>query len=729
MEAERDALFSEVLAEALTNPEAQEGLRQQRALSAEDLRKAAGDRRAQLLGEVRGPEEEYRQASTAVRAQHSRRRAEDAAWIGGAAVLVLLLVGYPIASTWDAELKKAYGASPHHHLGVWTVVAGGLEYLAVLVIAGGIIGPVAFAAGYLISAWRSGKSRQGQEAREKAREKAGYIALMVAVAAPVVVIGLTITSSSGGVVSQLVWQLSHGRPAAGLSGDISHFGEGVPPAYGWARLVGWAVGLMILVAVLSVIWGLVLPNARSLSGSSAAEKFSLPSGPAVVAAKRDVWRSALSEVVLSFLRGQISDRVVRRYATVLEPPGGRHGLRQVRTATHVQTRSSKELADAANGMAEGSIALSGPRGIGKTDLLRAFCVNPQEGRYGLVVNAPVVFDRREFMLHLLGEACDLVIDRQKYPSTPFLGKEAEDLAHGLKEGVHYLEARSEELSASAGWMAFGLAGKRGISKARQPLTYPEIVSSLRTFLQTIAIGIQAKDGLLVIGIDELDRIEPPERARDFLNELKVVFDVSGCLFVLSMSDEALREAGLAQPGRRDAFDSAIDEVIRVKPLTYKDAVQLINSRAIWMPEPFTALFHCLSGGLPRDLLRIARAAVAYASTGQPRSLSEVTAYLTERDLHRRPERNEPSGYKRFRATLLDVFTDTLTKEQLDQAEDRAFPGSFDALASEYHRLADPAATGNGLPLIRQAWGLPDDGNPATRHNQPPPAATRPGHDS
>ena len=76
-----------------------------------------------------------------------------------------------------------------------------------------------------------------------------------------------------------------------------------------------------------------------------------------------------------------------------------------------------------------------------------------------------------------------------------------------------------------------------------------------------------------------------------------------------------------------------------------------------------------------------------------------------------------------------MFTDTLTKEQLDQAEDRAFPGSFDALASEYHRLADPAATGNGLPLIRQAWGLPDDGNPATRHNQPPPAATRPGHDS
>ena len=542
----------------------------------------------------------------------------------------------------------------------------------------------------------------------------------VVAAAWVAIFGLLIASKSGGVVSQLAWQLSHGRPAAGSSGDLAHFGDSVPASYGWALLVDWAVGLMLLVAALLVIWGLVLPGARFRTESFSSEGFSLPGGPAVIAAKRDVWRSALSGVVLSFLRGQIGDQVDQRYVTVLEPPGGRHGLRQVRTAAHVQTPSSKELADTANGMAEGSIALSGPRGIGKTDLLRAFCVNPHEGRHGLVVNAPVVFDRREFMLHLFGEACDLVIDRQKYPSTPFLGQEIQELARGSKEGIHYLETRSGELSASAGWSGLGLAGKRGASKARQPLTYPEIVGSLRTFLQAIAIGIQAKDGLLVIGIDELDRIEPAERARDFLNELKVVFDVSGCLFVLSMSDEALSEAGLAQPGRRDAFDSAIDEVIRVGPLTYADAVRLINGRAIWMPAPFAALFHCLSGGVPRDLLRIARAAVAYTSTRRSCSLSEVTAYLVARDLDRRLEYKELSGYKRFRDTLLEVFTDTLTKEQLHRAAAPTFPGSFDALASEYRRLADPAATGSGLSLIRQAWGLPDDGNLARRQSQPPP---------
>jgi hypothetical protein len=719
MEDERNAVFNEVLAEALTNPEVQVGLRDQDAPSAEDLRDAAGARRTQLLGEVRAQEEEYRHASTEDRARRRRGRTEDVAGISGAVALIVLLVGYAIASDWNAELKKAYGTTPHRHPAVWIVVGGGLRDAAALAVVAivtcAVVYGVVFGAGYLLS--------------RRQTKKAEDIALWTAVPVPAVLFGLVIASKSGGVVSQLAWQLSHGRPAAGSSGDLAHLEDDMLAAYGWAPSVDWAVGLMILVAVLSLTWGLVRANARSRAESFSAEGYSLPGGPAVIAAKRDVWRSALSEVVLSFLRGQISDQVDQRYATVLEPPGGRHGLQQVRTVAHVKMPSGKELVDTANGMAEGSIALSGPRGIGKTDLLRAFCVNPQEGRYGLVVNAPVVFDRREFMLHLFGEACDLVIDRQKYPSTPFLGQEIQELGRGSKEGIHYLETRSGELSASAGWSGLGLAGKRGASKARQALTYPEIVGSLRDFLQAIAMGIQAKDGLLVIGIDELDRIEPAERARDFLNELKVVFDVSGCLFVLSMSDEALREAGLAQPGRRDAFDSAIDEVIRVGPLTYADAVRLINGRAIWMPAPFAALFHCLSGGVPRDLLRIARAAVAYTSTGQSRSLSEVTAYLVARDLDRRLEYNDLPRHKRFRDTLLEVFTDTLTKEQLARAADPTFPGSFDALASEYRRLADPAATGSVLALIRQAWGLPDDGSLATRQSRPPPTVTRPGHDS
>jgi hypothetical protein len=130
---------------------------------------------------------------------------------------------------------------------------------------------------------------------------------------------------------------------------------------------------------------------------------------------------------------------------------------------------------------------------------------------------------------------------------------------------------------------------------------------LKIFLSEVAREVQGTGRRLVIGIDELDRIEPIQHARDFLNELKIVFDMPDCLFVLSVSDEALREADLAQPGRRDAFDSAIDEVVRVEPLTYEYAVRLLGTRAIGLPEPFTALFHCLSGGLPRDLLRTARA--------------------------------------------------------------------------------------------------------------------------
>lgn len=100
----------------------------------------------------------------------------------------------------------------------------------------------------------------------------------------------------------------------------------------------------------------------------------------------------------------------RRHATTLEIyDAGR--LRQVRDMRyHVPTPAEARLVTVAGGMADGSVALSGPRGVGKTDLLNAFC----RGRCGVpvglsvVVPAPVAYDKREFMLYLFASLCERV---------------------------------------------------------------------------------------------------------------------------------------------------------------------------------------------------------------------------------------------------------------------------------------------------------------------------------
>jgi hypothetical protein len=54
---------------------------------------------------------------------------------------------------------------------------------------------------------------------------------------------------------------------------------------------------------------------------------------------------------------------------------------------------------------------------------------------------------------------------------------------------------------------------------------------------------------------------------------------------------------------RDEFDSAFDELIYVDHLKFDLAQKLLMQRILGRPIPFFALSYCLSGGLPRDLIR------------------------------------------------------------------------------------------------------------------------------
>jgi len=80
---------------------------------------------------------------------------------------------------------------------------------------------------------------------------------------------------------------------------------------------------------------------------------------------------------------------------------------------------------------------------------------------------------------------------------------------------------------------------------------------------------------------------------------------------------------------RDVFDSSFDDVQYVPHLRFSDSRKLLERRVVDLPVPFAGLLHCISGGLPRDLVRAARELVALEE-GTP--LEEAAAELLRRSM-------------------------------------------------------------------------------------------------
>ncbi|MGW2721710.1 P-loop NTPase fold protein [Streptomyces sp. NPDC001492] len=721
----REELFAELLPDVLDERELKDSLARSGRVSEEQLEAAAEGQRSVILGRVQDEESAYRQTVSRTLVEGRIFRVLVAA---GALVLLMLLTVW-VASGWSEDLKEVLEHDRSGSASVKGVAGKGLALPLFMILVAGGLAFVAWCVFYLLSPGvRSGvPTAKGRQLLVSVGLAYGLLALLGAVW-----VGIYPT--------EVTWLLRHDRP-------LEHAG-----GYTWG---GWfTLGTLVLFAIPAFWLRRIARIARS--DESSGQPFSLAHRIAVLApgerkqAQRQAeaeWRSAVRQELLRFLRARISEQTEPDFSTVLEISDA-PGLKRLHAGhEHVRTPADDQLDMISAGMENGSIALAGPRGAGKTQLLRVFCkVDEAEstGQLSLVESVPVVYDRREFMLHLFYKLCDRVIKEG-------LGTAPEAERH--KRAIRYLQTHSDEAALSAGWRNWSLSAKRATSLAQQPQTYPEIVDSLKRFLARTALELDENNRRVVIGIDELDRIEPAATARTFLNELKAVFDIPKCLFVLSVSDEALRDAELAPVGRRDAFDSAIDEIIRVEPLDQMTAEKLLGRRVVGLPVPFTALFYCLSGGMPRDLLRTARAAISYVKPGEPHPLADLAQSLVDRELNRIANTaGGPAGPAElahfFRAdliaengglgalggavhqqagvvgdrarmgatlanrayhldTVLSIFTTPLDRDDIDRASDPAFPGSFSALARAQREIgtSDTLARST-LQRVRAEWSLP-----------------------
>lgn len=211
--------------------------------------------------------------------------------------------------------------------------------------------------------------------------------------------------------------------------------------------------------------------------------------------------------------------------------------------------------------------------------------------------------------------------RRSSEETPIIQQARENL-----EQLRYLETISKERSGEVAAKGLKLGAKLGMSRTPHPWTLLETVERYRRFLDLLA-----KRGPVVIGLDELDKMASADEARSFLNEMKSLFDQPGVYYLVSISEDALSDFERRGQPIRDVFDSVFSEVLHIDYLSRQESDELLRRRAIGVAPPWPALFHCLSGGLPRESIRVARQAIGVAGglgPEEPPDLTKVTAELT-----------------------------------------------------------------------------------------------------
>lgn len=344
-------------------------------------------------------------------------------------------------------------------------------------------------------------------------------------------------------------------------------------------------------------------------------------------------------------------------------------------------------------------------------------------------------------------------------------RELHEMASRTLDDIRFQQKHTSGWSGKIGLM-FGAEASRTASRevTRQPRSYPQIVHEFTRFLRDAIGCVSSMDAVatpsVVIILDELDKIISPEAAHDFINDVKGLFnlDVPGFLFLVSVSEDALATFERRGLPIRDSFDSAFDIILRVEYLDLADARSVLNSRILGLPEPFVCLCHCMAGGLPRELIRVARQITARQGdladvarevvvedlAGKIAGLRTlvangdyddrlVSSLLRHIDAHAASSgfqlvqaasqppitpgdgtgnallrlQTETLGYLYYLGTILEVFSQDFTEEDLARGRDRSGDASFDTLTSVRQLFAVNASLAwLTISAFRTAWSMP-----------------------
>ena len=244
-------------------------------------------------------------------------------------------------------------------------------------------------------------------------------------------------------------------------------------------------------------------------------------------------------------------------------------------------------------------------------------------------------------------------------------KDEEEKLYGddrlVKEAYKRLGEIQFQQSYSSGWagslqanitpVAVETTMDAAVELAKNQMTLPEIVDLYQKFLARAS-----RKYLIIIGIDEMDKIGTDDEAMAFLNEIKALFGQEECFYLISVSESAMSSFERRGLHFRNVFDSSFDAIVDVDYLDLERAQRLLRRRVIGVPVPFLDLCYCMSGGLPRDLIRVFRALydVHTLSSSDENGLSALCRVMIRDDLK-----------AKVRATAVAAQKDVTSEEETD----------------------------------------------------------------
>jgi hypothetical protein len=115
--------------------------------------------------------------------------------------------------------------------------------------------------------------------------------------------------------------------------------------------------------------------------------------------------------IKGYLRALIGGSFRSSYAKELPMKLSATGLSELSDPTYdMATNARQRLQALMDGMGEGSIGVAGPRGVGKTTLLRSLTEPGAPGALTIITAAPVQYEGRDFILHLFASLCRRVLE-------------------------------------------------------------------------------------------------------------------------------------------------------------------------------------------------------------------------------------------------------------------------------------------------------------------------------
>ncbi|MEV6266715.1 hypothetical protein AB0L64_06100 [Kribbella sp. NPDC051936] len=228
--------------------------------------------------------------------------------------------------------------------------------------------------------------------------------------------------------------------------------------------------------------------------------------------------------------------------------------------------------------------------------------------------------------------------------------------------LRYLQTLQSERSINLSRAFVALGFRRARQLAQQPMTLPELVRRYRAFAQQVADEPLPGKGVgLLVAIDEMDRIAEAESAEVFLNQIKATFGVPGSIYLVSVSEDALAHFERRVSTLRTTVDTSFDEVVWLPDFSLAESMDLLRSRLTGFPDLFLALCFCLSGGVPRDLLRAARSLVDARRDTGAEQLSDLTRSVVHAEVQSfgrgalRSHMISPSGPAKAPETFIELL--------------------------------------------------------------------------